>query len=88
MKLTSAHSELFGSLADDIERNESSWKEVQIQHTRTCSTCHYTMDRYVHFSTPHYCNTIKLPSYMLYKRFSDCLLCIIFILYPPPLLVV
>lgn len=34
MKLTTELSAVFGSLADDIERNESSWKEV-----RTCTTC-------------------------------------------------
>lgn len=28
MKLTTVHSDVFGSLADDIEKNESSWKKV------------------------------------------------------------
>lgn len=37
MKLTTAHSEVFGSLADNIEKNESSWKKVPIEiHNPTC----------------------------------------------------
>ena len=28
MKLTTAHSEVFGSLADDIEKNDVTWKKV------------------------------------------------------------
>ena len=29
MKLTTVLPDVFGSLADDIERNEKSWKEVE-----------------------------------------------------------
>lgn len=29
MKLTTAHSEVFGSLADDIEKNDTAWKKVR-----------------------------------------------------------
>jgi hypothetical protein len=28
MKLTTTHSDIFGSLADDIEKHEKSWKQV------------------------------------------------------------
>ena len=30
MKLTTSHSEVFGSLADDIDKNGAKWKEVTI----------------------------------------------------------